>query len=303
MRIDDSLRAKLVSAVEKAGGAREFSLKCGVNAANISRYLNRKISCINDDNWEKLAPFLEDTPAAGQEENNDAGVVHSTRELSEFILERMKTCGIGNIEQLRVRINYSSYQQLRWQMSGKLNWSADTLGQVMEALDVELDKLPVTPRERRIIGHAMMKRGVSGIMRLLPVIGGCMCGNTFDADPALSRDSAAPVPVPLDDRRDLRAFQLSGTMMEPTLLNRDIIVAEVAEDLFQIPENALTVLRFHDEFSNKARLCCGRFHLLADRNVILSFDHPGEGFIHIPASCISWSAVIRHRITDFTAIL
>lgn len=303
MRIDDSLRAKLVRSVEEAGGAREFSLKCGVNAANISRYINRKILCINDDNWEKLAPFLEERAIAEQEEANDNGIVRSTRELADFIRERMKACGIENIEQLRVRINLSSYQQLYRQMSGKLNWFADTLGQVMEALDVELDNLPVTPRERRIIGHAMMKRGVSGVMRLLPVIGGCICGSAFDAEKTLSRNSAAPVPVPLDDRRDLRAFQLDGMMMEPTLLNSDIVVAEVAEDLLQIPDNALTVLRFHDGFFNKARLCCGRFHLLADKNVVLSFDHPGGGFIHIPASCISWSAVIRHRITDFTAIL
>ena len=86
MRIDDSLRAKLVRAVEKAGGAREFSLKCGVNAANISRYLNRKISSINDDNWEKLAPFLEEAAPVSPESGNNEGFITSTPELSEFIL-------------------------------------------------------------------------------------------------------------------------------------------------------------------------------------------------------------------------
>ncbi|MBR7107302.1 MAG: hypothetical protein IKC89_02680 [Lentisphaeria bacterium] len=299
MRIDDSLRAKLVSAVEKAGGAREFSLKCGVNAANISRYLNRKISSINDDNWEKLAPFLEEAPPVRPDGGNNEGFISSTPELSEFILARMKSCGIASVEELRVKINCSSYQQLRWQISGRLNWFADTLGQVIEVLDIEPDTLPVTPRERRIISHAMMKRGISGVMRMLPVIGGCMCGNFADIESGLSRGTAHPVPVPMDDRRDLRAFLLSGTMMEPTLLNGDIVVTEVADDLFQIPDNMLTVLRFTDEFSPKTRLCCGRFHLLAGKSVILSFDHPGGGFIHIPVSCISWSAIIRYRISDF----
>ena len=66
MKIDDALRVKLVKAVEKAGGAKEFSRQCGINAANISRYLRGVISSIKDDNWEKLAPFLENTESAGR---------------------------------------------------------------------------------------------------------------------------------------------------------------------------------------------------------------------------------------------
>lgn len=300
MRIDDFLRAKLVKAVEEAGGAHEFSLRCGVNAGNISRYLSGKISSINDNNWEKLSPFLEDGTISHLESAGESEFIRSTPELAEILQHRMKERGIVNIEELRLKINGSSYEQLRRQMCGKLNWFSDTLGAVAEALELEISRLPLSPPEKQIIERAMMKRGSRGIMRLLPVIGGCFCALTPGADGVPELKTAKQVPVAQDDRRNLRAFKLSGSLMEPTLLDSDIVIVEVADDPGKIPANALVVVRLREEFAAESWLCCGRFHLYPDQSVVISFDFPGGGIIRIPAECVCWSGIVRHRISDFS---
>ena len=167
MKIDDALRAKLADAVDKAGGAREFSLQCGINAANISRYLRGIICSIKDDNWEKLAPYLDNEKTGNTDSFLNTDMVRSTPELTEFITSKMKILRIRNIEQLRLRMNFSNYESLRRQMSGKLNWFADTIARVFETLEIDSADAPVSANERRLIDHAAMKRQGTGVMRML----------------------------------------------------------------------------------------------------------------------------------------
>ena len=188
VKIDDALRAKLADAVDKAGGAREFSLRCGINAANISRYLRGVTQCIKDDNWEKLAPYLDNERTGNTHSGINADIVKSTPELTEFIFSKMKSLRIRNIEQLRQRMNFSSYESLRRQMSGKLNWFADTIARVFETLEIDSADAPVSANERRLIDHAAMKRQGTGVMRMIPVIMGLE-----DGTPAIAGEIAVPL--------------------------------------------------------------------------------------------------------------
>ena len=55
MKITDTLREEIGRAVKRSGGAGEFARRCGIDAANISRYLSGRVNSISDANWEKLA--------------------------------------------------------------------------------------------------------------------------------------------------------------------------------------------------------------------------------------------------------
>ena len=299
MRIDDVLLAKLAVAVEKFGGAREFSQRSGINAANISRYLSGKISSVSDRNWEKLAPWLEES-WPGQENFSETEVVRASAELSEFLRTRMKFCGINDVETLRRRINHSCYELLRLQICGKLNWFSHTLATVLDALDITTEQTPLSPAERRIVDNARMKRGGAGIMRLLPVISGCSCGDAPGYVAGLTSATVPPVPVPLDDERDLRAFQLCGKMMEPGLSDRDIVVVEAVEDIFVLAEGVLVVMRYTEGSSGSTLLRCGRFHRIGSDSILLSCDAPAGKPVCIALDAISWCAVIRQRISNFS---
>ena len=65
MKVTQDLINRLREAVEKCGGAVDLARKSGVDAANISRYLNGKVNSISDDNWAKLAPFLMGNASGG----------------------------------------------------------------------------------------------------------------------------------------------------------------------------------------------------------------------------------------------
>ena len=291
MKIDDALRVKLVEAVEKSGGARAFSLRCGINAANISRYQRGLVHSINDDNWEKLAPFLGISPGNdGFVTDKEKDVIIATPELTAFIAARMKSLRIRNVEKLRKKINFSSYEILRRQLSGKLNWFADTLSRVVEVLDLNTADLPLSDAERRLLDHAAMKRQGSGMVRVLPVLAGIESGK-------LSIDGK--VPVPLDDERDLRAFRISGRAMSPVLLPGDVVIAETVASSYALPENSLVVIRFTDQASGEERWACRRCRHLIGCPLILSADDSSGELIPVFPADVIWCGVIRQRISYF----
>ena len=290
VKIDDALRVKLVKAVERAGGAKEFSRQCGINAANISRYLRGVISSIKDDNWEKLAPFLENDASGGHAFSRSSDVIRSTPELTEFITAKMKIVKIRNIEQLRVRMNFSSYELLRCQMAGKINWCADTIARVFEVLEIDTADSPVSGYEQRLIEHAAMKRQGTGVMRMLPVI-----RNLESGTPVIDGE----VPVPLDDTRDLRAFRMSGDQMKPLLSVGDIGIFEVINPADMVPESPVAAVRYIDCISGDERLVFRRFHRASGGLAVLSCDNTEFPCIIINESNISWCAIIRRRITEF----
>ena len=291
MKIDDTLRAKLVEAVEKCGGAQEFSKICGINAANISRYLRGITLSIKDDNWEKLAPFLEnDTTEDENSSHRERDVISASAELSAFISARMKSAGIKNVEKLRQRMNASSYEMLRRQISGKLNWFADTLSRVFEVLDIDAAEAPLSDTERQLVDNAAMKRQGNSIMRQLPVLAGMEYGQLF---------VDGSVPVPLEDIRELRAFRISDNTMRPLLQAGDIIITEMVKSPDDIPENAVAVIRFADESSGQERIFCRRVRRLTGYPLILSGDDQSAVLLSVMPENVSWCGLVRTRISHF----
>ena len=153
MKIDPRLRARLSAAVETAGGAKEFSALCGINASNISRYLRGLIRNISDDNWEKLAPFLEteNTNAVPR----TAGTVNNTPELREFLKKAMADKGVGSVDELRRLAGYDSASTIRRLLAGELNWFPDVLSAVFDALGVERSAAPLSDEERDTVKRAV----------------------------------------------------------------------------------------------------------------------------------------------------
>ena len=291
MKIDDALRAKLVEAVEKSGGAKAFSLCCGINPANISRYQRGLVHSINDDNWEKLAPFLGINPGEGGfVTDNENDVITTSPELTAFIADRMRSLRIRNVEKLRKKINFSSYEILRRQLSGKLNWFADALSRVMEVLKVDASELPLSDAERRLLDHAALKRQGSLTMKVLPVLGGIENGKLF---------IDGKVPVPLDDDRDLRAFRIAGSAMQPVLMPGDVVIAETVASSYALPENSLVVIRFTDQATGEERWACRRCRHLIGCPLILSGDDSSGELIPVFPGDVIWCGVIRRRISDF----
>ena len=276
--------------MDKAGVAREFSLRCGINAANISRYLRGVIRCIKDDNWEKLAPYLDSEKTENANYSINTDIVRSTPELTEFITSRMKMLRIRNIEQLRQQMNFSNYESLRRQMSGKLNWFADTIARVFETLEIDSADAPVTANEKRLIDHAAMKRHGTGVMRMIPVIMGLENGT-----PSIDGEIA----VPLKDERDLRAFRINGEQMKPVLSPGDIGIFEVLSPGEQLSTGQIAVIRYHDSISEKERLVFRRFCRASGGLAVLNCDNPEFPCIVINENNISWCAILKERISRF----
>ena len=95
MKITQEILKRLREAVENNGGAVMLSRKSGVDAANISRYLNGKVSSIGDDNWAKLAPYLRENISVSRSET-----VANTPQLRECIKDAMMRKGITTPSEL-----------------------------------------------------------------------------------------------------------------------------------------------------------------------------------------------------------
>ena len=103
MKITDDLRDQIRLAVERTGGAGEFARRCGIDAANISRYLSGRVQSISDANWDKLARQLDlKTPAAAAE------TITNTPELREFIKDGMMKFGFTTPGELTRHSGYDS---------------------------------------------------------------------------------------------------------------------------------------------------------------------------------------------------
>ena len=297
MKIDDVLRAKLVKAVEAAGGARDFSRLCGINAANISRYLRGVITAVKDDNWEKLSPFLENNEPGINSAFEDRSMINASPALSAFIAARMKSRNIGSVEELRLAINCSSYELLRRQLYGKLNWFVSTLVQVFEQLGIDPGEAPLSVREQQLINSYLLQSKNTCAARMLPVIS---WQQNEDGYTTIAEPDTLRIPVLLDDHRELRAFRISGDLMKPTLNDGDVVLTEKSDVLTGVPENSIVIARYCDPASGVPSMACRRFHRLDDDRFILSCDNPEGGLLQLRSREINWISIIRERISKFS---
>ena len=108
------------------------------------------------------------------------------------------------------------------------------------------------------------------------------------------------IPVLLDDRRELRAFRISGNSMLPTLNDGDLVLAEKAENTAAVPENSIVIVRYCDPATGVPSMTCRRFHRPDNETVILCSDNPGGGIVRLNWQDINWISIIRERISKFS---
>ena len=132
MKLTPEIIAELRRAVNEAGGARKFSRLCGMDVANISRYLSGKVRSVNDDNWAKLVRILPGTATGpGRREN---AVIANTPELRERIKDAMMKRGLRTADELRRLIRCDSVDSIERLLSGKLNFFPEVLSAIFDII-------------------------------------------------------------------------------------------------------------------------------------------------------------------------
>jgi len=303
MKIDPRLRARLSAAVETAGGAKEFSALCGINASNISRYLRGLIRNISDDNWEKLAPFLEteNTNAVPR----TAGTVNNTPELREFLKKAMADKGVGSVDELRRLAGYDSASTIRRLLAGELNWFPDVLSAVFDALGVERSAAPLSDEERDMLAPAGIYSDGAMLVRPVPVV--AWANATSHLDDMLSSgntmcrwdvENTETVPVPASDSRDVRAFRVHGVSMDPKIIDDDIVLVSQVPSLECINDNKIVVVKYFDGAAQCDNVVCKRFRRQPDGSILLTSDNPEGSIIPLAAENIRWIGVVIRKISD-----
>lgn len=290
MKIDDALRIRLSEIVGQNGGVKKFAACSGVDAANISRYLRGISRSIKDDNWEKLAPFLENSSKKTSVGRSRTSFIVSSCELTEFITGRMKLARIANVEKLCQRMNFDSYETLRRHISGNLNWPVETLSRVFEVLSVTLEETPLSEAERQLFGKTGDPSGGADTSRTLPVLCGMENG-------VLAMDGS--IVVSGEMRRELRAFRISGDDMMPLLLPGDVVIAEEVGSFDDIPDNALVLVRLNDQDEAQGSMFCRRFRRISGCPALLGSDAPAGEWFTVSAEAVQWCGVVRRRISEF----
>ena len=211
MKIDGKLRSALRQAVEAAGGVCEFARRCQMDAANISRYLNGKVSAISDDNWGKLAPYLETDGGDGTRRN---GVIRNTPELRDAVKQAMREAQIADAAMLNRRIGYDSAHTLERLLTGELKyWFPEVLSAVLAQLGVDYNGLSLNAAEKGLLMPQELFRNGAMLVRPIPVVSwanaaGCLEMITSPESSLAAHwdpESTETVPVPIGGRSDMLA--------------------------------------------------------------------------------------------------
>lgn len=298
MKITNEIIRRLREAVEANGGAVMLSRKSGVDAANISRYLNGKVNSIGDDNWAKLVPFLRDEesfPAA-------RGVtVSNTPALRECIKDAMMSKGITTPAELTRHIGYDSVHTMERLLSGKLPWFPDVLSLTLTHLEIDYDTLPVSQAEKSLLTPPEVYQAGGVLVRPIPVVSWANAAShlsTLQSDGSIDRfwnnnPNAETVLVPVGGRRDTIAFKVSGISMEPKISDGDVILVEPAESFESIPANKVVVA----QLSPDGDVVCKRLRRQGATTVLAS-DNPEGRIIPVTAENICWIGVVVKRISE-----
>ncbi|MBR7130716.1 MAG: hypothetical protein IKC82_01835 [Lentisphaeria bacterium] len=300
MRIDDHIIHALRKAVTAAGDAKEFALRCGVSASNISRYLSGKVRTITDESWEKLLPFLELTP-----QKPAAGTIANTPELRQFILEAMAKKSLSTPDQLRRFIGYGHSSSFKRIFDGELNWFPDVLSAVFDALECDASHAPLTPGEREMLSPVGLYRDGAMLVRPVPVVEWANAAShleMLESDNVVmdqwDPETTPTVPVPADARRDTRAFRVNGISMEPKILDDDIVLVEPVDNTDDIPDNKIVVVRFNDQSDIPEKVVCKRFRRQNNSQLLLTSDNPEGHIIPFDRSDILWIGIVVKKISE-----
>lgn len=297
MKITPEIIDRLREAVENNGGAVILARKSGVDAANISRYLNGKVSSIGDENWAKLAPFL-------REYSNISAArpvtVKNTPQLRECIKDAMMKRGITSVSELTRHIGYDSSGTIERLLSGKLEWFPDVLSLTLTSLDIKYEDAPLSNAERSLLAPSGIYQSGGILVRPLPVVSWANAAShlaNLESSENVNRfwdsGNSDTVLVPVGGRRDTIAFRVNGISMEPRICDGDVILVEPAESLESIPSNKIVVTRLVPD----GDVVCKRLRRQSDMTILAS-DNPEGRMIPVTPESIDWIGIVVRRISE-----
>ena len=302
MKLTSEIIAELRRAVNDAGGARKFSRLCGMDVANISRYLSGKVRSVNDDNWAKLVRMLPGTTAVPAHREN--AVIANTPELRERIKDAMMKRGLRTADDLRRLIGYDSVDSIERLLTGKLNFFPEVLSAIFDALEIDPDDAPLPPSERELLAPRGIYKSGALLVRPIPVVdwanaaghlsrlvscGGAVCEKW---DP----DSTETVPAPVGIRRDTQAFRVAGASMEPTINDGDILLVRPVASVDDIPQHKIVVAKLAAADAED-QVVCKRFSR-SGKTLRLDSDNPAGHNWRISARELEWIGVVVRKISE-----
>lgn len=298
MKITPDLIKRLREAVDKCGGAVDLARKSGIDAANISRYLNGKVSSISDDNWAKLEPYLLEK-SSGKNGRCSAAIAN-TPELRECIKDGMMKNGLTSAAELTRYIGYDSTSTIERLLSGQLNWFPDVLGLTLSQLGIDYANAPLSNLERELLPPAGVYQAGGVLVRPLPVVAWANAASHLSmlaSDGTVGRfwdtENTDTVLAPVGGRRDTIAFRVSGISMEPRIIDSDVILVEPAESIESIPNNKIVVARLLPD----GDVVCKRLRRQGD-SVLLISDNPEGRIIPVTGKNVDWIGVVVRRISE-----
>lgn len=300
MKITDNLRERIRIAVERAGGAGEFARRCGIDAANISRYLTGRVKSISDANWDKLAKQLDlQIPAAAAE------TISNTPELREFIKDGMMKFGITTPGELTRLSGYDSVNTVSRLLAGELNWFPDMLSLIFNALELDPVQAPLSAAEKEMLLPFGFFRSGGQLVRPIPIVNWANAASSLAqltaSDNTLTRkwdpEYTETVPVPIGGRKDTLAFRVCGISMEPKLTDDDIILVEPVVSLAEVPNNKIVVAKFIGNERFPENVVCKRFHR-NNGHLLLTSDNPEGQIISFAPEDLEWIGIVVRRISE-----
>jgi len=300
MKITDTLREQIRRAAERSGGAGEFARRCGIDAANISRYLSGKVNSIGDANWEKLAKHLElQVPPRAPE------TIRNTPELREFIKDGMMRRAITTPADLTRAAGYDSVHTVTRLLAGELNWFPDLLSLIFSTLELDPAAAPISEAEREILMPFGFLRNGGQLVRPIPIVNWANAASSLAqltaSDSTLVRkwdpELTDTVPVPIGGRKDTLAFRVCGVSMEPKIFDDDIILVEPVVSLDDVPNNKIVVAKFVDGGRFPENVVCKRFHREGG-HLLLTSDNPEGQIIPFTPGDLAWIGIVVRRISE-----
>ena len=303
MKLTAEITSELRRAVNEAGGARKFSRLCGIDVANISRYLSGKVRSVNDDNWAKLERML---PAAltGAARRENA-VIANTPELRERIKDAMMNRGLRTADDLRRLIGYDSVGSIERLLSGKLNFFPEVLSAIFDALDIDPDDAPLPPSERELLAPRGIYNSGALLVRPIPVVDWANAAGHLAQLSACDNpqyvywdpEGTETVPAPVGTRRCTQAFRVFGVSMEPTINDGDILFVEPALSPEEIPQNKIVVAKLTAADGEPESVICKRLSR-HDGMLSLSSDNPAGRSWLVPPERLEWIGLVVRKISE-----
>lgn len=233
--------------------------------------------------------------------------IRNTPELRECIKDAMLREGVRDASELNRRIGYDSSHSLERLLAGKLNWFPDVLSAVLDELKIKQDDAPISPLERSMLAPEGIYNQGAILVRPVPVVDwanaadyiGSLIAGTSAIDRKWDPESIETIPAPTGCRKDTIALRVHGQSMEPKIQDGDKIYCEPVENLEELPNNKIVVVRFTDSAEEGAGcLFCKRFRRIGGE-IFLTSDNPaGRNFNEVPPIDIAWLGRVTGKYDD-----